>query len=60
MSYGFNWAPPTAIVDLLGAKTTVAMLQKLKLKVPAVVEQAGSRDYIPWRMITSVINRSAR
>jgi 3-hydroxyacyl-CoA dehydrogenase len=44
MSYGFNWAPPTAIVDLLGAKNTVTMLQKLKLKVPATVEQAASRD----------------
>jgi 3-hydroxyacyl-CoA dehydrogenase len=44
MSYGFNWAPPTAIVDLLGAKNTVAMLNKLKLKVPAVIEQAASRD----------------
>jgi 3-hydroxyacyl-CoA dehydrogenase len=43
MSYGFNWAPPTAIVDLIGAKNTVAMLQKLKLKVPATVEQAASR-----------------
>jgi 3-hydroxyacyl-CoA dehydrogenase len=43
MSFGFNWAPPTAIVDLLGAKNTVAILQKLKLPVPAVVEQAASR-----------------
>ncbi len=43
MSYGFNWAPPTAIVDLLGAKNTVAMLQKLKLTVPPTVEQAASR-----------------
>ena len=43
MSYGFNWAPPTAIVDLFGAKNTVAMLQKLKLTVPAVVEQAAAR-----------------
>ncbi len=43
MSYGFNWAPPTAIVDLLGAKNTVAMLQKLKLTVPATVEQAAAR-----------------
>ena len=43
MSYGFNWAPPTAIVDLLGAKNTVAMLQKLKLTVPATVAQAASR-----------------
>ena len=42
MSYGFNWAPPTAIVDLLGAKNTVAMLQKLKLTVPAVVERAAA------------------
>ena len=44
MSYGFNWAPPTAIVDLIGAKNTVAMLEKLKLTVPATVEQAASRD----------------
>ena len=44
MTYGFNWAPPTAIVDLLGAKNTVAMLQQLKLPVPAVVDQAASRD----------------
>ena len=43
MSYGFNWAPPTAIVDLLGAKETVAMLQGLKLTVPAAVELAASR-----------------
>jgi 3-hydroxyacyl-CoA dehydrogenase len=43
MSYGFNWAPPTAIVDLIGAKKTVAMLEQLKLTVPATVEQAASR-----------------
>jgi hypothetical protein len=42
MSYGFNWAPPTAIVDLLGAKNTVAILEKLKLPVPATVEQAAA------------------
>ena len=42
MSFGFNWAPPTAIVDLLGAKHTVAMLQKLNLTVPAVVDQAAA------------------
>jgi 3-hydroxyacyl-CoA dehydrogenase len=44
MSYGFNWAPPTAIVDLIGAKNLLVMLEKLKLKVPPVVEQAASRD----------------
>jgi 3-hydroxyacyl-CoA dehydrogenase len=37
MSYGFNWAPPSAIVDLLGAKNTVAMLERSRLPVPKVV-----------------------
>jgi 3-hydroxyacyl-CoA dehydrogenase len=41
MSYGFNWAPPCAIVDLLGAKRTVAMLEQLKLPVPASIEHAA-------------------
>ncbi len=44
MSYGFNWAPPTAIVDLLGAKNTVRMLERLRLPVPTAVEQAASND----------------
>jgi len=42
MSYGFNWAPPSAIVDLLGAKNTVTMLEKLKLPVPRTVAQAAT------------------
>lgn len=42
MSYGFNWAPPSAIVDLLGARNTVRMLEGLKLPVPAVVEKSAS------------------
>ncbi len=41
MSYGFNWAPPTAIVDLFGARETVKMLENLKLAVPSVLEQAA-------------------
>ncbi|MDO8434408.1 MAG: 3-hydroxyacyl-CoA dehydrogenase NAD-binding domain-containing protein [Candidatus Binatus sp.] len=44
MSYGFNWAPPTAIVDLLGAKNTVAMLERLGLPVPPALGQAASSD----------------
>jgi 3-hydroxyacyl-CoA dehydrogenase len=44
MSYGFNWAPPTALVDLLGARATVAMLSQLKLAVPACLEQAARND----------------
>ena len=41
MSYGFNWAPPTAIVDLLGARDAIRMLSDLKLAVPACLEQAA-------------------
>ena len=42
MSYGFNWAPPTALVDLLGARATIKMLSDLSLSVPACLEQAAS------------------
>jgi 3-hydroxyacyl-CoA dehydrogenase len=41
MSYGFNWAPPTAIVDLIGPAETVRMLTELRLAVPACLEQAA-------------------
>jgi 3-hydroxyacyl-CoA dehydrogenase len=41
MSYGFNWAPPSAIVDLIGAKNTVAMLEKYHLVVPPVIEKTA-------------------
>jgi 3-hydroxyacyl-CoA dehydrogenase len=44
MSYGFNWAPPTAIVDLLGAKNTIQMLQQMRLPVPPTIEQAAAKD----------------
>jgi len=42
MSYGFNWAPPTVIIDLLGPNRAIGMLQRYNLKVPAVVEQAAA------------------
>jgi 3-hydroxyacyl-CoA dehydrogenase len=44
MSFGFNWAPPTALVDLLGARATIKMLSDLKLRVPACLEQAAGDD----------------
>jgi 3-hydroxyacyl-CoA dehydrogenase len=44
MSFGFNWAPPCAIVDLLGAETTVELLKRSKLSVPRVVEQLAVND----------------
>jgi 3-hydroxyacyl-CoA dehydrogenase len=44
MSYGFNWAPPCVIVDLIGARTIIEMLNRYGLAVPRVVEQAAPKD----------------
>jgi 3-hydroxyacyl-CoA dehydrogenase len=44
MSYGFNWAPPCVIVDLIGARRVAAMLARYNLPVPAVIEQAAAED----------------
>jgi 3-hydroxyacyl-CoA dehydrogenase len=44
MSYGFNWAPPSAIVDLIGPKQTIELFKRYKLLVPPVVEMAASEN----------------
>jgi 3-hydroxyacyl-CoA dehydrogenase len=41
MSYGFNWAPPCAIVDLIGPRETADMLARYVLAVPPAIEQAA-------------------
>lgn len=41
MSYGFNWSPPSVLVDLWGARATVELLQRYELKVPPIVERAA-------------------
>ncbi len=41
MSYGFNWAPPCAIVDLIGPRETAAMLARYVLPLPSAIEQAA-------------------
>jgi len=42
MSYGFNWVPPTVVVDLIGAKNILKLITHYKLTVPPVVEKAAS------------------
>ena len=42
MSFGFNWTPPTAIVDLIGVKQIVPMFARYNLRVPPVVEKAAN------------------
>ena len=41
MSYGFNWAPPCAIVDLIGSRRTAELLARQQLPVPSSLEQAA-------------------
>ncbi len=37
MGFGFNWAPPSVLVDMMGAAETIAALERAKLPVPAVL-----------------------
>ena len=42
MGMGFNWAPPSVLVDTMGgAAAAVGMIEKAGLPVPAILEQAA-------------------
>jgi 3-hydroxyacyl-CoA dehydrogenase len=41
MATGFNWAPPGALVDLMGAAATVEMIERAELPVPAALREAA-------------------
>jgi len=43
MGFGFNWAPPTVLVDVVGVKPTIQQLEKYGLPVPPVLKQAAQR-----------------
>jgi hypothetical protein len=42
MGFGFNWAPPSVLVDAIGATRTISLLEHEKLPVPAVVSAAAA------------------
>ena len=44
MGFGFNWAPPGALVDLIGARRTVALLEAARLQVPRALIGAAERN----------------
>ncbi len=49
MGMGFNWAPPSVLVDFIGAKRTAAMLSQAGVVVPAAIsEAAASSDPAPF------------
>jgi 3-hydroxyacyl-CoA dehydrogenase len=44
MGFGFNWAPPSMLVDAIGATRTIALLEQAHLPVPnAVVDAARTQ-----------------
>ena len=40
MGMGFNWAPPGVLIDMIGAKETLALLESSAVPVPRVLKQA--------------------
>ena len=46
MTAGFNWAPPSGLVDLMGLDQTIAMLERYNLSVPALLT-AAKKGEIP-------------
>jgi 3-hydroxyacyl-CoA dehydrogenase len=41
MGMGFNWAPPSVLVDVMGAKAAVALIADAGLPVPTALESAA-------------------
>lgn len=40
MGYGFNWAPPSVLVDTIGLKPSIQMIEKAGLPVPPALANA--------------------
>lgn len=44
MGFGFNWAPPSVLVDAIGPGRTMILLDRAKLPVPKVIREASSHQ----------------
>ncbi len=44
MTAGFNWAPPSGLVDLIGLDRTIAALERADLPVPALLSAARTGE----------------
>jgi len=40
MGFGFNWAPPSVLVDWMGVKGAVKMIEESGLPVPKLIQEA--------------------
>ncbi len=52
MGFGFNWAPPSVLVDVIGPKATVQMIEAAKLPVPRILAEAAASSS-PRRLYTN-------
>ncbi len=43
MGFGFNWAPPSVLVDLIGTRETISALETAGLPVPGVLAAHGGK-----------------
>ena len=46
MGFGFNWAPPSVLVDAIGARRTITLLEQAKLAVPRVLIEAAEKNIL--------------
>jgi 3-hydroxyacyl-CoA dehydrogenase len=44
MGFGFNWAPPTVLVDVVGLKETIKAIERCGLSVPKVLTHAKAGE----------------
>jgi 3-hydroxyacyl-CoA dehydrogenase len=44
MGYGFNWAPPSVLVDTIGLRATLKMIDEAKLPVPKLLSDAAKSN----------------
>jgi 3-hydroxyacyl-CoA dehydrogenase len=44
MGFGFNWAPPSVLVDAIGPGRTIVLLERAKLPVPQAVLEAATHQ----------------
>ncbi|HEX3593946.1 MAG TPA: 3-hydroxyacyl-CoA dehydrogenase family protein [Polyangiaceae bacterium] len=59
MGFGFNWAPPSVLVDTIGLKETLGMIDKAKLPVPKILADAA-KSGSPKRFYTSPFGNIGR
>lgn len=44
MCFGFNWAPPSVLVDAIGPGRTIVLLERAKLPVPTPILEAATHQ----------------